>query len=75
MNRRNLRRSKSLMAARKKVKLASFSMRRNLYTLRRMIPGCVEVDEETLFQKSVEHIVMLKMQLGILKSLLKIYES
>ncbi|XP_021679805.2 uncharacterized protein LOC110664433 [Hevea brasiliensis] len=75
MNRRNLKRNRSLLVARKKVKLASFSMQRNLYALRRMIPGCAEVDEEALFQKSIEHILMLKLQLGILKSLLKFYES
>ncbi|KDP38766.1 hypothetical protein JCGZ_04119 [Jatropha curcas] len=75
MNRGNLKTKKSnRLVARKKVKLVSLSRRRNVCTLRRMIPGCEEVDEETLFQKSIDHIVRLKLQIGILRSLLKFYE-
>ncbi|KAL1217512.1 hypothetical protein V5N11_004683 [Cardamine amara subsp. amara] len=38
-------------------------MRRNLAILRRIVPGCEEVnDEEALFLKSIQHLILLKSQ-------------
>ncbi|KAJ8751060.1 hypothetical protein K2173_016241 [Erythroxylum novogranatense] len=76
MNRRYHVNSKKMgfLMAKKKVKVENFATQRNLETLRMMIPGCQqEVDVETLFQKSIQHIVELKLQVHILRSLLKLY--
>uniref|UniRef100_A0A6N2M127 Uncharacterized protein n=1 Tax=Salix viminalis TaxID=40686 RepID=A0A6N2M127_SALVM len=40
-----------------------------------MIPDCEEAGVETLFQKSIEHIMKLKLQVHILKSLLQQADS
>jgi hypothetical protein len=62
-------------AARKKLKLARILARRqrNLDTLRSIIPGCEEVDVETLFLKTMEHIIKLELQVHILRSLSNFY--
>lgn len=63
------------LKAQKKLKLVKFSVQRNIFTLQRMIPGCdQDVDIETLFQKSIDHIVRLKLQVHLLESLIEFYE-
>ncbi|KAF8033827.1 hypothetical protein BT93_C0172 [Corymbia citriodora subsp. variegata] len=52
-----------------------FSLRRKLRSLRGMIPGCDEVDIETLLQRTADHIAKLKLRVHALKSLLKLYKS
>ncbi|KAJ4836221.1 hypothetical protein Tsubulata_025596 [Turnera subulata] len=75
MNRRKMKIKMSQLTAKKKVRFVEVSvLQRNLRTLRRMIPGCdQQVDAEALFQKSIEHIVQLKLKVDILKRLLKVY--
>ncbi|XP_022756529.1 uncharacterized protein LOC111304255 [Durio zibethinus] len=58
---------------RKKVKFAIFSVHRNLLTLQRIVPGCEEADLETLFQRSIEHIIKLKSLVYVLRSLANSY--
>ncbi|XWS16924.1 hypothetical protein CRYUN_Cryun33cG0023400 [Craigia yunnanensis] len=57
------------LVLRKKVKFVKFSRHRNLCTLRRIVPGCEEADLETLFQRSIEHIIRLKSLVYVLRSL------
>lgn len=58
-----------------KLKLARISSQRqrNVDTLRSIIPGCEEVDLETMFLKTMEHIVKLELQVHILRSLTNFY--
>lgn len=60
---------------RKKLKLARIlaQRKRNLGTLRSIIPGCEEVDVDTLFLKTMEHIKKLELQVRILRSLVNFY--
>jgi hypothetical protein len=45
-------------------------MQRNLGILRRIVPGCEEIeDEEALFLKSIQHLLLLKSQVNLLKKL------
>ncbi|CAK7338082.1 unnamed protein product [Dovyalis caffra] len=54
---------------------AHFKVDRDLQaSVVKMIPGCEEADFETLFQKCIEHVMKLKLQVHILKSLLQVYE-
>ena len=57
----------------KKQKLIRSSTQRKLDELRQIIPGCNEVDIETLFQKTMEEILELEMQADILKTLLTLH--
>ena len=57
----------------KKQKLIRSSTQRKLDELRQIIPGCNEVDIETLFQKTIEEILELEMQADILKTLLTLH--
>ncbi|CAH2069599.1 unnamed protein product [Thlaspi arvense] len=53
-----------------KPKLRETCMRRNLGILRRIVPGCEEVDdEEALFLKSIQHLMLLKSQVTFLRKL------
>ncbi|XWS70895.1 hypothetical protein CRYUN_Cryun03dG0089300 [Craigia yunnanensis] len=61
------------LVLRKKVKFVKISALRNLSTLRRIVPECDEVDLETLFQKSFEHIIKLKSLVYLLRSLANSY--
>ncbi|XP_044463079.1 uncharacterized protein LOC123194031 [Mangifera indica] len=72
-NNRNKKMKMGCLRMRKKVKFANFSVQRNLSTLRRIIPGCEKADTATLFHKSIEHIVKLKFQVHILRSLTNYY--
>ena len=60
---------------RKKLKLARIlaQRKRNLGSLRSIIPGCEEVDVDTLFLKTMEHIKKLELQVRILRSLVNFY--
>ncbi|XP_075650819.1 uncharacterized protein LOC142621115 [Castanea sativa] len=61
---------------RKKLKLARIlaQRKRNLDSLRSIIPGCEEeVDVGTLFLKTMEHIIKLELQVRILISLSNFY--
>lgn len=61
---------------RKKLKLARIwaQRKRNLDSLRSIIPGCEEeVDVGTLFLKTMEHIIKLEPQVRILTSLSNFY--
>lgn len=61
---------------RKKLKLARIlaQRKRNLGSLRSIIPGCEEeVDVDTLFLKTMEHITKLELQVRILRSLVNFY--
>lgn len=61
---------------RKKLKLARIlaQRKRNLDSLRSIIPGCEEeVDVGTLFLKTMEHIIKLELQVRILTSLSNFY--
>ncbi|XP_019057934.1 PREDICTED: transcription factor HFR1 [Tarenaya hassleriana] len=49
------------------------SMRRKMGVLRRIVPGCREADEETLFLKSIQHLLRLKAQVSLLRKLADIY--
>ncbi|XP_006281947.2 uncharacterized protein LOC17875208 [Capsella rubella] len=43
---------------------------RNLGILRRIVPGCEEIeDEEALFRKSIEHVMLLKSQVTLLRKI------
>ncbi|KAG2723012.1 hypothetical protein I3843_02G130900 [Carya illinoinensis] len=53
--------------------IRSTARQRNVDTLRSIIPGCEEVDLETLFLKTMEHIIKLELQVHILKSLTDFY--
>ncbi|XP_018454470.1 uncharacterized protein LOC108825639 [Raphanus sativus] len=45
-------------------------MRRNLGILRKIIPGCEEVEEEeALILKSIQHVILLKSQVTLLRKL------
>ncbi|KAG2274845.1 hypothetical protein Bca52824_036137 [Brassica carinata] len=45
-------------------------MRRNLGILRRTIPGCEDVEEEeALILKSIQHLMLLKSQVTLLRKL------
>lgn len=57
----------------KKQKLVRSSTQRKLDKLRKIIPGCEEVDIETLFQKTLEEILELEMQVDMLKTILKLH--
>ncbi|KAK8669202.1 hypothetical protein V6N13_106638 [Hibiscus sabdariffa] len=59
----------SRLVLRKKVKFAKFSVRRNLCTLRKIVPGCGDADLETLFQRSIVHIIELKSLVYVLRNL------
>lgn len=53
-----------------KPKFHEICMRRNLAILRKIVPGCEEVnDEEALFLKSIEHLMLLKSQVNFLRKL------
>lgn len=53
-----------------KQKFRQTCMRRNLTILRRIVPGCEEVDvEEDLFLKSIQHLILLKSQVTLLRKL------
>lgn len=73
MNKRIHKKKKSCINVRKKVKFGNFSVQRNLHNLRRIIPGCEQVDIETLFLKSIEQIVKLKLQVYVLRNLANYY--
>ncbi|GKV18160.1 hypothetical protein SLEP1_g28583 [Rubroshorea leprosula] len=73
MNQKNQKRRNGRPVFRKRVKFVRFSEHRNLCTLRQMIPGCEEADLATLLQKSIEHIIKLKSQVCILRSLADFY--
>ncbi|XWS73169.1 hypothetical protein CRYUN_Cryun02cG0102700 [Craigia yunnanensis] len=73
MNQRSRRTRMCRLVSRKKVKLVKFSVHRNLSTLRRIVPGCEEADLETLFQRSIEHIIKLKSLVYVLRSLANSY--
>ncbi|XVE63441.1 hypothetical protein DITRI_Ditri07aG0021000 [Diplodiscus trichospermus] len=73
MNRRSQRTRMSRLVLRKRVKFVRFSVHRNLCTLRRIVPGCEEADLETLFQRSIEHIIKLKSLVCVLRSLANSY--
>ncbi|KAG6705628.1 hypothetical protein I3842_07G188800 [Carya illinoinensis] len=57
--------------ARNKLKVAwvSSQRHRNVDTLRSIIPGCEDADVETLFLKTMEHIIKLELQVHILGNL------
>jgi len=74
MNKRDMKVKRGDLIAKKKVKLVKFSLKRNISTLQKMIRGCEEADVETLFRKSIDHIMKLKLQVHILKCLLQVYE-
>ncbi|OMP10407.1 hypothetical protein COLO4_04534 [Corchorus olitorius] len=59
------------LVLRKKVKFVK--VHRNLSTLRKIVPGCEEADLETLFQKSIEHIIKLKSLVFVLRNLADSY--
>ncbi|CAN1165557.1 hypothetical protein LINPERPRIM_LOCUS33795 [Linum perenne] len=65
------------MKVRKKVKVVKVStMHKNVQTLQKMIPGCEqEIEIETLFLKSIHHILKLKSKVQLLKDLLKLCDS
>ncbi|XP_019087871.1 PREDICTED: uncharacterized protein LOC109127487 [Camelina sativa] len=43
---------------------------RNLRILRKIVPGCEEIeDEEALFRKSIEHVMLLKSQVTLLRKI------
>ncbi|KAF8102564.1 hypothetical protein N665_0198s0264 [Sinapis alba] len=45
-------------------------LRRNLEILRKIIPGCEEVEEEeALILKSIQHVMLLKSQVTLLRKL------
>ncbi|KAJ0261508.1 hypothetical protein HA466_0046120 [Hirschfeldia incana] len=53
-----------------KQKLGETCMRRNLGILRRVVPSCEEVDdEEALIIKSIQHLMLLKYQVTLLRKL------
>ncbi|ESQ42625.1 hypothetical protein EUTSA_v10016105mg [Eutrema salsugineum] len=53
-----------------KQKFQESCKRRNLKILRRIVPGCEEVDdEEALFLKSIQHLMLLKSQVTLLRKL------
>lgn len=53
-----------------KPKFRETCMQRNLGILRRIVPGCEEIeDEEALFLKSIQHLLLLKSQVNLLKKL------
>ena len=74
MYKRDMKVKKGHSIAKKKVKFVKSSMKKNISTLQEMIPDCEEAGVETLFQKSIEHIMKLKLQVHILKSLLQVSE-
>lgn len=57
----------------KNLKLVRSSTQGKLDKLRKIIPGCKEVDIETLFLKTLEEILELEMQVDILKTLSKLH--
>ncbi|CAL1415047.1 unnamed protein product [Linum trigynum] len=65
--------TKNKAAERKKEKaIEDISISRNIQTLQQMIPGCEEETEvETLFEKSIDHILKLKSRVQLLRDLLK----
>lgn len=69
MNKKNKKMEMGGLRVRKKVKFVNFSVQRNLSTLRRIIPGCEQVDVDTLILKSIEQILKLQLQVSVLKSL------
>ncbi|XP_022573236.1 uncharacterized protein LOC106441586, partial [Brassica napus] len=53
-----------------KPKFGETCMRRNLGILRRVLPSCEEVDdEEVLILKSIQHLMLLKSQVTLLRKL------
>ncbi|CAH8358748.1 unnamed protein product [Eruca vesicaria subsp. sativa] len=53
-----------------KQKFRETCMRRNLTILRRIIPGCEEVEEEeALILKSIQHLMLLKSKVTLLRKL------
>ncbi|XP_012478044.1 uncharacterized protein LOC105793746 [Gossypium raimondii] len=73
MDQGNQRTRMNRLVMRKKVKFAKISARRNLRTLRKIVPGCVGADLETLFRRSIEHIIGLKSLVCVLKSMANSY--
>ncbi|EOY31596.1 hypothetical protein QUC31_019708 [Theobroma cacao] len=73
MNQRTQRTRMYRLVLRKKVKFVKVSVHRNLCTLRRIVPGCEEADLETMFQRSIEHIIKLKSLVYVLRSLANSY--
>ncbi|CAL1358569.1 unnamed protein product [Linum trigynum] len=68
---------KSKATGRKKAKeIEVVSIRRNIRTLQQMIPGCEEeIEVETLFQKSIDHILKLKSRAQLLRDLLELCDK
>lgn len=53
-----------------KPKFRETCMQRNLGILRSIVPGCEEIeDEEALFLKSIQHLLLLKSQVTLLRKL------
>ncbi|KAK8559171.1 hypothetical protein V6N13_098764 [Hibiscus sabdariffa] len=63
----------SRLVLRKKMKFAKFSVHRNLCTLRQMVPGCGDADLETMFRRSIVHIMELKSLAYVLRNLANSY--
>ncbi|XP_056862429.1 uncharacterized protein LOC108845520 [Raphanus sativus] len=58
------------LGRKEKPKFGEICMRRNLGILRRVVPSCEEVDdEEALILKSIQHLMLLKSQVTLLRTL------
>ncbi|XP_056851830.1 uncharacterized protein LOC130500932, partial [Raphanus sativus] len=58
------------LGPKEKPKFGEICMRRNLGVLRRVVPSCEEVDdEEALILKSIQHLMLLKSQVTLLRTL------
>ncbi|KAF8093814.1 hypothetical protein N665_0377s0024 [Sinapis alba] len=58
------------LGRKEKPKFGETCMRRNLWIWRRVVPSCEEVDdEETLIFKSLQHLMLLKSQVTLLRKL------
>lgn len=61
---------RGLKERKEKPKFRETCMQRNLGILRRIVPGCEEIeDEEALFLKSIQHLLLLKSQVTLLRNL------
>ncbi|KAL0710090.1 hypothetical protein Bca4012_017068 [Brassica carinata] len=58
------------LGRKEKLKFGETCMLRNLGILRRVVPSCEEVDdEEALILKSIQHLMLLRSQVTLLRKL------